>query len=370
MSSQVTGVLRFAGLAVAFVASSGGNAVAQPGFETYGSAYRAFSTPPVGIGSFAVAGAALADGRLIAATGSAIFVETGVGTGAFALAASIDPALLGPGGTTDPAFLAVSPDGSTVALGAGFGRPVVVFGVASLAGGTINSANARAYNVEHSSGAFASATQLALAAGSFGSPSRITVLDITSPVGTPINTTVVANIGGASAGVAFDGAGRLFTANGFDLGPGGSSTGTIRAFGLAEWTAALSGTPIDFESSGVLVGEVLSAATLAFDPLGNLFVGGGDYGSLPDNGYFAVVSAAAIAQALGGGGPLDPTAATHLRRLDPTGLGFSFFGGFFNALTGELVMTDGTTWYATVPAPAAATVLGALGLAAGRRRRA
>jgi len=46
----------------------------------------------------------------------------------------------------------------------------------------------------------------------------------------------------------------------------------------SEWMAPLSESVINFESSGTLVANLLSAAFLGFDKQGNLYVGGGDFG--------------------------------------------------------------------------------------------
>jgi len=45
------------------------------------------------------------------------------------------------------------------------------------------------------------------------------------------------------------------------------------------------GSAINFESSGTLVANLLSAAFLGFDKQGNLYVGGGDFATGADRGY-------------------------------------------------------------------------------------
>jgi len=53
-----------------------------------------------------------------------------------------------------------------------------------------------------------------------------------------------------------------------------STTGTIKAFSKSEWMAPLSeSSVINFESSGTLVANLLSAAFLGFDKQGNLWWG-------------------------------------------------------------------------------------------------
>ena len=155
----------------------------------------------------------------------------------------------------------------------------------------------------------------------------MSVLDLTSPdPTTPINPTVVNNIGGASGGLAFDSAGNLYTGNGYQFA-GPSETGVVKAFSAASWTGALAGgPPLDFEAMGTLVVETLSASPLGFDHRGNIVIGGGDFSSLDDYGFVGVAGAAALASALTGGGPIDTGDQGQFRRLDPDpGSAFNFY---------------------------------------------
>ncbi|MGE3109113.1 MAG: hypothetical protein AB7G11_13015 [Phycisphaerales bacterium] len=345
-------------------------ALARDAFHTYGtSGFRSITLPPVGAGSFDIRGDFLPDGRIVAVTSLSVFLEDAPGAATFHVAASLDP--LASGGPSDPAFLRVSPDGQSIAIGGGFARPVIVFAAADLgpAGSPTflapGTTSARYFAVPHFEAAWADPSHLALTAGDFASPSVVTLLDVTSPPTAPTNPTIISNIAGASAGIAFDHAGRLFTGNGFDIAPGGSDTGTVRAFLPADWVAS----PADFEIDGTLVGEVLSAGSLLFDPEGNLFVGGGDFGADFDAGYLAVVNTQAISHALAGMGPINPADPAHLRRLDPLESGAGYFASAFNPLTHELAITSGSTWFVTVPAPASAFIIAAAALPALRRRR-
>lgn len=359
----------------AAVACGAGLARADGAFATYGQLYRTMAMPATGLGSSGLMGEALPDGRLLAVTGNSILMESGVGTGVFAAVATFDPAQSG--GASDPAFVRLSPDGTRVAVGLGFGKPVAVVPLSALgtpgSPATLTAGGAsRYYNVPHYDGAWADNSHLGITSGNFGSPGIVSVLDVASPTTTPVNPTVLSGIGGASAGIAFDSAGRLFTGNGFDLGPGGSSTGTIRAFERTAWDGAVAATP--FETGGVLVADVLSANSLLFDRDGNLVVGGGDFDEF-DVGYLAVLRAGALAGALAGLGPVDRNSADVLR-LTPSGDPFAFYGSAFNGLTGELYATvtnfstGANTWYATVPGPGgAALVLVGSALLTARRRR-
>lgn len=327
-------------VAIAVACAAGPPAAAA--FLPYSPSFRTVSAPAPAPGSFGVAGAALSDGRLVAMTGSSFFVETAVGSGAFALAATLDPAVT-PG--TDPGFLALSPDGTRLALGAGFGRPVVTFDTALLSAtgpSTITTANAGVFAVDHFAGAWMDNSTLALSGAS-----GVTAIDTL----TGSTTVLVGNVGGASAGVTIDQNGRLYTGNGFDLAPGGSVTGEIRAFDPADYT----GGPADFETGGTFIAEILSASPLHLDVMGHLVAAGGDF-SGGDNGYVGVFN----------------LTTGEIARLDPSGTGSAFYSAFVNHATGELVVQNGSEWfiYAPVPAPGAA----ALGLVAaafcGRSRRA
>ncbi|MEC9372464.1 MAG: hypothetical protein VYC34_01415 [Planctomycetota bacterium] len=332
-------------------------------FAGYGGPYRLITLPPAEGGSFGTAGDALADGRLITVTGTSIYVETAPGSGSFAFGAALDSTVIG--GAVDPSFLRVSPDGSRIALGAGIAKPLLIFDTSlATSGGVIDGANASVFSVPHFDAAWRNDGELAITAGTFGQPSYVSLLDVTSDPMAPSNPTIIDNIGGASAGVGFDGDGRLYTGNGFDLGPGGSATGWIKAFDPADFLAG----PLDFEATGVFVADLLSANALEFDAKGNLFVGGGDFDA-GDTGSIAIVNAAALADLFLSGAAIDAGDPSEVRRLDPRGDGFGFYGASYNGATGEVYVTDGGTWYATIPTPGGLVLLAGAALAASVRRR-
>lgn len=345
-------------------------------FTTYGNQWRAIAAPNTGPGSFGFLGDALADGRIMGVTGNSVYVESGVGTGAFNVVANFDAAQSG--GSADPSFVRVSPGGTNIAVGLGFGKPVAVFATSAL--GTPGSPSTltsgvtgKYFSLPHYQGAWANETQLAITSstGPFGSQSSaVSLLTTNSSTASPTNPTIISGITGASGGIAFDSAGRLYTGNGTANGGSPTATGAIKAFDASVLTAP---SPLNFNTHGTLIGKVLSGDALAFDTAGNLFVGGGDFGS-SDNGYFGLINAAAITAALGGGPALNPADPTQLRTLFPDGTTFGYYGSAFNRITGEIYatatnfMTGGNTFYASVPAPSAAGLL-ALGVFAARRRR-
>lgn len=297
-------------------------------FEGYGLVDTL--TLPAGTGPFTAA----PDGRIVAMVGDEVHLETAAGSGSFVLY-GILPAADIPFFST--AFISFSPDGTKMAVGnnggASFGDfRVGVFDFSSLTG-TWFSAN-------HFLGVWLNNTQLALAASDFTNGSSVTLLDTTSadPLN-PINPVLIDQIGGASGGLVFDATGRLYTGNGFtSIGP--SDSGTIKAFTQANWMNAItSGLPINFETEGTFIIDLLGASPIGFDIEGNLFTGGGS--AAPELDAVGVVRASAVANAVMGGGSIDPTDLNLVRRLDPIPLNdMNFFDVVYNATSGELYVRD------------------------------
>lgn len=314
-------------------------------------------------GTFALPAASpfdvLPSGRLVTFHGADVYAETSVGARMFdkvGTLAGMDVASYG------AAFVRVSPDGTHLAVGNNGGSSyanyqVGVFNLSGLAGSW--------FPVAHFEAAWANSTQLALSAAA-GGTSIVTILDTASSPASPHNPTVVSNIAGASAGVTFDAAGNLLTGNGYAYG-GVSSTGTIKAFAATSWLAALSGgQPADFEASGTMIGRILSANSLGFDAEGNLYVGGGDFGS-GACGYAGLVGHSAVQRALAGGSAVGPDEVWH---FDPDVVKpYNFYDVNYNRVTGELYVRDGASvWTYAVPEPASSVMLVALGLLARRPR--
>ena len=315
---------------------------------------------PAGAGPFD----AMSDGRLITLIGDELFAETGVGSRSFGSIGRLDG---GDFSKFGPAFVEVSPDGTRVAIGNGGGAgfdhfQVGVFDLRGLDGDW--------FDVNHFSAAWFDDRNLALTAGLFGSSSFVTMLDVAGDPQNPTNPLLIDGVGGASGGIAFDQEGRLFTGNGFQT-DGPSTTGTLKAFDAGDWMAAWrGGDAVDFEVSGSLIAELLSAGSLGFDNEGHLHVGGGDFAE-GDFDYGALIRASAIADAIGGRGPVDRDDPERVRRFDPDMANdFNFYSLGYNALTGELYLREGTRVYPfVVPEPGSGLLMmlgGAVLL--GRRR--
>jgi hypothetical protein len=373
MYSRVTPVAAaVAGLSVALPAMAAN-------FDAYADTGTRIALPPIGAGSFGTSAAVLGDGRLIAATGDGVFVESGPESGLFDLVATFDPAHMG--AAVDPSFVRVSPSGSRIAVGGGFGKPIAVFDASDLGDpGTpaaLTSGDAADYfAVSHFDAAWYGDDDLAITFGAFGEPAVVSLLDLASDPAAPENPTIIEGIGGSSGGIAFDTDGYLFTGNGF-TGDGPSDTGDIHAFAPDVWQAGLTGDAADFETDGIFIADLLSAGSLGFDAEGNMFVGGGDFAG--DMGFFALVNECALADALAGLEPIDTTDPDDVRRFDPEGSGMiGSYVAAFNPVTGSLYggWADGfsegdpVTWAVhAVPGPSTLALMTLAATAGSRRRR-
>jgi hypothetical protein len=306
----------------------------------------------------------LPDGRLLSSVGSEFFAQDSVNGSAWSLVGSLPAGQVSSFGAS---FVRVSPDGATIAVGDNnFGPGATVYTFASSTLDPMAPTIATAWASSNFDAHWSSAGRLYIAGASAGGEVR--EIDL----GAMSSRIVLSNIGLSAGGVTTDGA-YLYAGNGFDLVPGGSDTGEVRAFDLASISGAVS--PIDFETSGTPVADALSGASLGFDPLGNMLIGGGDvFGGSNDFGYAAIVDGDAISAALLGGPIASDAAELH---LTPDLASHSYFPRF-NAGTGEVLVsyfdnssfTPGTTLFRyAVPGPGAWMLsLAPLAMASRRRR--
>jgi hypothetical protein len=313
----------------------------------------------------------LPDGRVVvvgmAGTTANVYLETASGSHTFALTGALPSADFSSFGA---AFVRASPNGAQVAVGNNGGNSFGNFqvGVFSLPG-----LSGKWFNANHFDARWIDNRYVAISAGT-SSAGIVTALDSTSAsTSSPSNVTLVDSIGGASGGIAFDSAGNMFTSDGFkSAGP--SVTGEVMAIPSSAWHAALAGgTPVHFETQGIPIVALLSASPIGFDSAGNLVVGGSNsFGSPPDDNYFAIVHAPAVAAALAGGGLINTSDPSKVRKLDPdTSSSTSSYAVGANTVRGELyaVPFGSTTVYdfgapANAPAlPGAAIGALAIGLA-------
>jgi hypothetical protein len=185
------------------------------------------------------------------------------------------------------------------------------------------------------------------APGPGGAPAvwRVTNTATTSPT----SSVLITGVGAGSGGVALRGD-TLVTGVGFSTA-GSPVTGEVRSFSLS---SLINSGPATF-LSGSVVGTVLSASSMAFDPLGNLAIAGTDFSNFPSvSGFVRVID-----------GDNFGTGVT----LAPAGTDRSY-SVRFNAVTNEyLVSASGTIYRYAIPTPGTAAALGLAGVMVAARRR-
>lgn len=298
----------------------------------------------------------LPDGRVMALVGSELRAQTSPGTSSFVKVGSVSPAHINAFGAS---FIRVSPSGSRIAIGDGNAGPsarVLLLGTGDL--DPFTDSPVFTVNLQNFDAAWADDNSLFVSGASFGidsTLSRVDALTLTA-------STVITAIGDGSGGVTIHD-GRLFTGAGFDYTPGsGVETGDIRAFDLS--LLSTPGPSIDFATSGIHVGRLLSGASLGFDSFGSLLVGGGDF--FGEAGFAAVVDPDAVNAALAGGAPVSSASALTLAPDGP-----QYYSIRHNPLTSELFVnafgSDLVYRYA-VPSPGSGAVM-VIVMALGSRRR-
>ncbi|TVQ79732.1 MAG: hypothetical protein EA380_04075 [Phycisphaeraceae bacterium] len=344
---------RFAACAAGVVVALGGFSTGEalgsvPNYQLVGS----FSAPD---GRWDI----LPDGRLISiggTNGSEIFVQNSVNGSGYSVAGSLST--LGGINSFGASFLRVSPGGGTVAVGDGnfdASASVYTFTLSDLGGSTptqrIVSPNFDGVFLDDGTLFVTGSNPTTFANGVY----RLNLTTNTS-------TLVVDDFGGASGGIATDGA-YLYTGNGFDLVDGGSVTGEVRAVLLSSVDGT--GPLVSFESEMIPVARALSAGSLGFDGFGNFLIGGGDGFSGGEADFAGVIAGSRIADALAG---LGFTPGVDLA-LSPDPAFADFYSIRFNHATGELLVAANGTVYRYIPAPGTGAVALLGCLVAGRRRR-
>ena len=221
-------------------------------------------------------------GRMLAATGTRIYISSGSGNDVqWTLVAEVDYLM-------DPGFIRISPSGSQVALGLGFGQPLLVFDATVLDGGSpespvhlIDSPLVKTFYENYYDFAWVDESHLVINGGwwvVYGELSRsgIAALNITDE--NNYTVPVCGRIMGASSGIAVDEDKNLY----FGIGSGGNRTGEIKVFPASVWWTGSGPTGRELfydetQGSFVIAQNVLSSAYLGFDGEGNLHVGGGQY---------------------------------------------------------------------------------------------
>ena len=306
----LAGVAALLALSASAFAATGSYATKPPYVLTLPGSDSSFTTSADVFGSDAttkIDGYALR-GRFLAATGSTLFLQKNFGADLWLKVATVQDNM-------DPGFVKIAPGGAKIALGAGSYKPLYVFDTSLLSVASppdlSKQTGVKIFEEDYYDAAWRGDRYLFINSGG-PSGSQVYAVDTQGTTGTPIP--IIPDIPGASGGLAFDAAGDLVTGIGY-----ASNTGQLKIWSSALVTAALAGTPLAYATTGkVLVEGALSAASLGFDPDGNLFVGGGDaFGDSGHYGYAEVISAAAVARVLAGGAIADPESATDVQKIQP-----------------------------------------------------
>ena len=248
------------------------------------------------------------DGRLLAAGVDSVWRESRPGSRTFL------PVVVPAFG--NPAMIRVSPSGKLVAIGSYENNKVRVFDLAT-AGATVDiEVVVSPYDAEWFDERYLAVSGEGV--DGLSPPSTVHIVDVQNSNA----ILAIENIPGHSGGVTFDVDGNIYTGIGL-ASDGGSSTGLIKAFKRANWLSTLTGSPLDFDTSGKKCVNLLSANFLSFDGDNNLCVAGGaglDNSGSPDMGYVAIVSHHGLRGALFDQAVVEPSANSQiLQKLDPTG---------------------------------------------------
>ncbi|MEM8757031.1 MAG: hypothetical protein AAGF47_04530 [Planctomycetota bacterium] len=301
--------------------------------------------------SFAIQAAAydaLPSGQIFGLTAAGeVLLETGVGSGGFAVSNTIAASSISPFGAS---FVSVSPDGSRIAVGNGEFGPANAVDIydasAFVFGGPTAVAPEASIVSPNFAGDWSDDSQRLFVTGGDATSFTTVVnqIDLSDAAIPPTAETVITPAGFASGGVAATG-GDLF------VGDGGS--GSVFLFDRASLDA---GSPADLATGGLVATENSAAAVDVFGDL--LFVAGQEF---MGDGDFVVID----------------RVTNESVKLSPAGTDF-FYGGFFNTATNQMFVT--ATNFATgerqafvydiIPTPGVLAIAPLAGLVAARRRRA
>ncbi|WDP90913.1 MAG: hypothetical protein HUN04_14900 [Desulfobacter sp.] len=251
-------------------------------------------------------------GRMIAATGAKVYMQSAGDPESWTEIGSIANEM-DPGYSMDPAFIKVSPDGTKIALGIGYGKPLLVMpssiceNVSAAPLITVRwedpdddetqyyelATGVAAFDENYYDAAWAPDNKhLVINGGKWPGPdhgSGVTALN--TQTGTV--TGLLKNIPGSSASIAVDNNYNLVTGIGYKTTPV-NRTGEIKLWKNVEWWngGSMIGGNYD-DQDRIVAANALSSAYLGFDIDGNLCVGGGDafgVGGPSENGYAAVIN--------------------------------------------------------------------------------
>ncbi len=303
-------------------------------------------------GAFGVVGTNLDDGRLVLWNGGSVYFQDAPGGGRFNVVAT--------GYAGDPGFIALSPDGDTLLLGAGFTPRMYLVDV--------NAPDDYAPSSEIAaptqySGVYLSDSLVAIDRSTDDfSRTEIIVLDVSGSKNGPQRGIVLRTPPGTGAkATILEKPEFSFSSNvavnddRTDLYVMDANARELRRFSVAAVVAAFEGaTQLDWTTDGVLIGsagDYFTGGVSGITPEGHLVIGGSEGFGMP-----------------GGIQIVDPITGDVLELLDPAGTQ-PFYSVIYNSVLDQIIATsnnfvDPTETFATEDAIATLPALGALGLGA------
>lgn len=289
--------------------------------------------PQPGEFAFGVTGTTMPDGRFILWNGDTVYLQAEPGSHEL-----IEIATGYPG---DPAFVALAPNGTTVALAAGFSGDLFLLDINNPVDGADNPA---LLLPSHFSGAYLNDSLLILDRGNDGfTASELIVVDLTPPAPTDSiaprgrvgysvlrlptadltrDLVVEKPLGSYSGGIHIDST-RTF------LYVMDANVRELRQFSVAALIEAYdNATTLDWAIDGTLIGQpgdFLSGGVAGINPDGELIIPGSTGFGNPGGIQYV--------------DPMDP--AMILATIDPVGTQ-PFYSGIYNPVTDELIAIDGT----------------------------
>ena len=276
-----------------------------------------FTTPTADAGASGLHGSFVMDvfrsgpaaGRILLANGSNLYLQNAVNSSSWTVVGTT-------GGRMDPGFVKISPDQSRIAMGFGLNAPFVVFNSSNVTGGgspfvihtgtSPGTGVSQCFQVHYDAAWMSDNRHLVVAAGNwptatFEGGAALQDANALVDSGPVIMSTTSFQF--ASGGITVDADNNLYMGAGIaNASPAPQERGNIRVFPASTWWNGAGNAPTQISwSSGRLVAEeVLTAAHLSFDELGNLLVGGGlSRLGESDLGAVAIIHADVIARVLG-----------------------------------------------------------------------
>ena len=251
-----------------------------------------------------------AEGRIIAANNTSIYLQRTYGSSQWDVVGTIST------GTMDPSFIHVSPDGSQIALGIGYGAPLLIIptSILSISNPPVLDTHAsvkKFTQISYYDGDWADNRYFVVNGGQWPDgcdepydedpdctfASGVGAIDTEdNDPSTHVGVPLIFGIPGGSGDVDVDSSGNLLTGLGWATGPP-NRTGELKVWEASEWDP-VNGSTLDYESNGKVVADnILSVAHIGEDAEGNLHIGGGDAfgtGGPSENGYAALVKSGIV----------------------------------------------------------------------------